>query len=282
MTTYKSVPIKKPIFALLLSAFIPGAGQFYAGFPKKGVLYFLTPLVLYGWMVFCFLSPRIGWNIFLQAIPFFLVFFQLFIAIDAYRCAADANTANGMAPSLGKNRALIVGAIILIFSLFLNLPVLITAKATIYIRQNVAMIFKVPTDSMAPTIRDGDRIVVRVFKNPVSIKRGDIIAFTMPSNLSNLHVKRIVGLPGDKLEINGGDIVLNGQKLHSKFFYENVADSEYGASGKVIVVPEGHYFVLGDNSKQSSDSRYYGFVPQENFLGQAYKIYWPYDRARAL
>jgi len=138
----------------------------------------------------------------------------------------------------------------------------------------------VPTGSMKPTIRPGDSFFVDkvsyYFRQP---KRGDVIVFwhEEAEGGRTRYVKRLIGKEGDKVAIKDGDLYLDGQKMSGPEF-----DRRYWAAGKYgsspITVPEDSYFVLGDNSADSYDSRYWGFVPESNFIGEPYLRVWPPGR----
>jgi signal peptidase I len=166
-----------------------------------------------------------------------------------------------------------------------------------FIRTFVVQAFKIPTGSMRPTLLVGDIILVNKFiygaKIPFtgyrlpkvrSLKRGDIVVFIYPEDAKKDFIKRLVGLPGDTVQIKSGTIYVNDQPLvdngFSQRYYYNRGD--FAEEGKRIVVPEDNYFVLGDNSASSQDSRYWGFVPEQNILGQAMIIYWPLPRVRVI
>ncbi len=165
------------------------------------------------------------------------------------------------------------------------------------IRTFVVQAFKIPTGSMRPTLLEGDIILVNKFlygaripftdlrlpevRNP---QRGDCIVFIYPENPKKDFIKRLVGLPGEVLEIRSGTIFINGKPVldpvFSKIYYYNKGD--LAEEGKVTVIPQDNYFVLGDNSASSQDSRYWGFVPKKNILGKAILIYWPLKRVRII
>jgi signal peptidase I len=154
------------------------------------------------------------------------------------------------------------------------------------IRTFIMAPFKIPSGSMRPTLLEGDRILVNKFiyrfRPP---RRGEIIVFRFPEDRKRPFIKRLVGLGGDAIEIRQGQILVNGEpldgeELFSRNRYYNQGD--YGKEGRVIQVPEDAYFVLGDNSVSSHDSRIWGFVPKRLLIGQAMCIFWPITRWRAL
>jgi len=165
------------------------------------------------------------------------------------------------------------------------------------IRPFIIQAFKIPTGSMRPTLLEGDLILVNKFiygaKIPFThlrlpqvreIKRGDVVVFIYPEDKKKDFIKRMVGLPGDSIEIKSGTIYVNDQPLSEPVFnqryYYNRGD--FGQEDQKLTVPQNSYFVLGDNSGSSKDSRYWGFVPKDNILGQAMVIYWPPQRIRVI
>jgi len=164
-------------------------------------------------------------------------------------------------------------------------PFVIAAILAIVIRTFLLGPYKIPTGSMRPTFMEGDRIFVDKlsyrFHEP---ERGDIIVFKYPLDKSKDFVKRLVGLPGDKIEIHDGKLIINGRLIDdppfSEYYYYNRDDWDFGKHGQIIVVPEDSFFAMGDNSAQSSDSRNWGFVPRKNMVGKAFLIWWPPKRVK--
>jgi signal peptidase I len=131
--------------------------------------------------------------------------------------------------------------------------------------------------SMEPTLVQGEILMVNKmaykFDEP---QYGEIITFKYPLNPNLAYVKRVIGLPGDEVEVTGGQVFVNGQLLDEPYIsaapeYEGVWD-----------VPPDELFVLGDNRNPSADSHVWGFVPEENLIGKAFLVYWPVNKIRPL
>ena len=164
-------------------------------------------------------------------------------------------------------------------------PFVVAAILALLIRTFLLGPYKIPTGSMRMTFLEGDRIFVdKVSYRFHEPRRGDIIVFKFPLDRKKDFVKRLLGLPGERIEIRGGKIFINGKGLEgppfSEHYYYNRNEWEYGREGQVIEVPPGFYFALGDNSAQSSDSRNWGFVPAKNMVGKAFFIWWPPNRIK--
>ncbi|MFA5287642.1 MAG: signal peptidase I [Candidatus Omnitrophota bacterium] len=164
------------------------------------------------------------------------------------------------------------------------------------IRPFVVQAFKIPTGSMRPTLLEGDLILVNKFIYGAKVpftkyrlpalrepKKGDVVVFIYPEDKKKDFIKRLIGLPKDIIEIKSGTIYVNDQPLLDPAFrryYYNRGD--FAKEGEKITVPDDSFFVLGDNSGSSKDSRYWGFVPKDNMLGKAIVIYWPPQRIRII
>lgn len=139
--------------------------------------------------------------------------------------------------------------------------------------------FYIPSKSMEPTLLVGDRIIVSkvnyLFNEP---KRGDIIVFKFPLDPSRDFVKRMIAKGGDTVMIKDSRLFVNGKQVPEEYLPEGLIFGDYGP----VKVPEGNYFMLGDNRNNSDDSRSWGFVPEENIIGKAVLIYWPPQRVSLL
>jgi signal peptidase I len=176
--------------------------------------------------------------------------------------------------------------------------IIIAASLAIFLRTFFFQVYKIPTNSMNPTLKPGDKIFVIKFtygpKIPFThlrlprlakLRRGDVIVFVPPLEKNKpwfkrkQYVKRLIGLENDRILIKDGNVYINDKRVVdpriAKNYYYN--QGEYGREEE-IVVPEGKYFFLGDNSISSFDSRYWGFVDEEDILGRAIFIWWPPKR----
>lgn len=155
----------------------------------------------------------------------------------------------------------------------------------VVIRTFIIAPFKIPSGSMRPTLLEGDRILVTKFTYRFSSpQRGDIVVFRFPEDPKRPFIKRLVGLGGDYVEIQDGHLVVNGQPVTEPAFQGRAYYNQgpYGQANHVIDVPPDSYFVLGDNSASSHDSRFWGFVPKRFLIGKAICIFWPPKRLRTL
>jgi signal peptidase I len=187
---------------------------------------------------------------------------------------------------------------------------LATVVIAVFVITFVVQAFQIPSESMEDTLLIGDYLLVDklrfggnrawdFFMPYRPVRRGDIIVFRYPVNPVQHFVKRVVGLPGDRVRLINRQVYVNGIPLHEPYVrYNSVPHDVFrddfprlnvpvpGLEGDwwlemrklvedgQLIVPEGHYFVLGDNRDDSKDSRYWGFVPRENIVGRPLLIYW--------
>ena len=167
-------------------------------------------------------------------------------------------------------------------------PFIVALILALIIRTFFVQAFKIPTGSMRDTLLEGDRILVNKlvfrFKEP---QRSDVIVFKFPEDRKRDFIKRLIATGGETVEIKEGDVYINGKLLTEpqiirQNYYYNREDWKYGRSNLTIKVPENSYFVLGDNSAHSSDSRNWGFVKRQDLVGKAFFIYWPPNRWKTI
>ena len=152
---------------------------------------------------------------------------------------------------------------------------LVAALFVVFVVQPV----KVEGTSMLPRLHDGERIFVNkmVYYHLPKLDRGDIIVFWFPDDPDKSYIKRIIGLPGELVEIRGGRITINGQHLEEPYL-----DPQLNAgrmNSQPTLVKQHYYFVMGDNRDNSSDSRIWGQVPEKYIYGKALLRYWPLSQA---
>ena len=166
--------------------------------------------------------------------------------------------------------------------------IVIAVVLALFIRTFVVQAFKIPSGSMKPTLLVGDHILVNKFIYGIKIpftdktliklgepKREDVVVFKYPLDPQKDYIKRVIGLPGEKVELVNKVLFINGKVIddpHASYsLYGNLRN--FGP----VTVPAHHLFVMGDNRDESSDSRVWGFVPYANLRGEAFLIYWSWD-----
>lgn len=147
------------------------------------------------------------------------------------------------------------------------------------IRTFIAEARYIPSGSMEPTLQINDHLMIeKVSYHLQKPERGDIVVFNPTDALKeeNYHqafIKRIIGLPGDTVEVKGGHVYVNGEVITEDYIKE-VPKYNYGPQ----IVPDDQYLVLGDNRNNSYDSHMWGFVPRKNLIGKAFVRFWPLNR----
>jgi len=272
---------RKPLFALALSLFLTGLGQVYNGKPKKGTLLFLISIIF---PLLIFQLSVVGPDKMLIAFLLLSLLASLGIyiwaALDAWK----------QAKRIGKNYKLriynkiyVYILIIIVLNLFSFGRIINLYKICFF-----ALPYRMQTGSMIPSILPGDFIMTdrRIDHSAENhgIKKGELVVFKYPKNKEKHFIKRVIGLPGDEIELKGVELYVNGEKRTGKEVPysegrrdENIKEGtvafyEKGDSGTYIVfyiegtarenlivtVPEGYCFVLGDSRDNSADSRHWG------------------------
>ena len=152
---------------------------------------------------------------------------------------------------------------------------IVAALLSLFIITFIVQAFYIPSGSMEPTLMVNDRILVGKFIYRFEpVQRGDVIVFRYPLNPQRDFVKRVIGLPGDQVQLQEGVVHVNGRSVSEKAYTIKPDFGNYGP----ITVPSRQLFVLGDNRNNSEDSRFFGYVPVANVIGRALFIYWPPSR----
>jgi signal peptidase I len=175
---------------------------------------------------------------------------------------------------------------------------LVAIVLALVIQAYVVKPYRIPSPSMNDTLLPGDRVLVnRLVYHFRDVRRGDIIVFHYPVDTRWVFIKRVVGLPGDTLQVKGGLLYVNGRQLSEPYIRKvngvpETTEPGQPAAGttmapawslsKPYTVPAGNCFVMGDNRTQSDDSRTWGPVPAKDLIGRAFFVYWPLTRIRRL
>src|SRR5205809_6056038 len=182
--------------------------------------------------------------------------------------------------------------------------IVIAVILAFFIRTFVVQAFKIPTGSMEENLLIGDHLLVNKFALgptktgverallPVgTIKRGDVLVFKYPVEPDRDFIKRVIGLPGETLELKAKKIFINGKPLDEPYVHfleeprrnaelAEITSSDVRENYGPVTVPPDQYFMMGDNRDNSADSRYWGFMPRDYVKGKALLIYWSYESER--
>jgi signal peptidase I len=238
---------KDPWLAVFLSRIIPGLGHIYIGKIFIG----------------CFL---LGVSL---IVPFLNIIILPFVAYNAY-----------VSSSTRRERSNLPIALI---SFGASISIIISLIIPFSFKTFIAEARYIPSGAMLPTLGLDDRLVIDKlnyrFHDP---QRGDIVVFSpteilKQQNLKDAFIKRVIGLPGETIQVKDNEVYINGQVLLESYI-KDAPGYEWGP----VTVPPNSYAVLGDNRNNSYDSQYWGFVPRENIIGKANKIFWPLNRAGTL
>ena len=234
----------------------------YSGRLKRGIVLFAISYLLFTALAISFtvIAPNKLYMFFAAGIG---LAFGVFCVVDAI-CIANRNKATYTPAKYNRwylyVAYLVIGLLLAeLYSSFIVVP-------------HFAQSYMIPTGSMEPTLLIGDHLLVnkRAYRTGKP-KLGDLILFKYPKNPEVAYVKRAIGLPGDKVEMIGRTVYINGEALKEDYTQYIEPGSIYTHYGP-FRVPPGQYFVMGDNRDNSQDSRFWGMVPREYLLGKALVI----------
>lgn len=156
------------------------------------------------------------------------------------------------------------------------IPMIIAVILVLIVKEFFFYPVRISGDSMYPFLQNGERAIVQ---RNTKIKRDDIVVFPGPDSPKDEYIKRIIGLPGDEVTYKNNQLYINGQKIdESKRAITESDDFTLQNLTGQKVVPDGYYFVLGDNRPVSKDSRYFGFISDEDIDGVAKFRFWPFSK----
>lgn len=178
--------------------------------------------------------------------------------------------------------------------------IFIAVLLALFIRTFVVQAFKIPSGSMLPTLLIGDHLLVNKFIYGIRVpftgkvlvpisdpEKGDVVVFRFPKDRSIDYIKRVIGVPGDTVEIKNKKVFINGAAVEDPHAHISSPSSISGKDSPrdnfgPVLVPENRIFVMGDNRDNSYDSRFWGFVDQKDILGKAFILYWSWDIDKGL
>jgi len=272
---------RRPVIAAMMSACLPGFGQLYNGQFNRAIWFFIgfCIAVAPATAMVALAVPVVATAPVIALLLLFAFVLWVWSVCDAWRWAKLLQT-----PPRAWHLSGFYAATFLVCVGFL-LPRLLQAVCADYIHP-----VRIASQSMSPTLLDGDHLIVdkRVNCNGCAhiLARGDVVLFTFPNDRTRLHVKRLIGVPGDRITIDRNGLSVNGIALRKAANEmgqapEGIDGREWtistwvpGAEPLDLTVPNGHVFVLGDNRSASLDSRKYGPLPLSDIKGKARQIYF--------
>ena len=286
---------RRPLIAMAISMMMPGLGQVYNGEMTKGVFLF---------SIFAFVVPFFSY-VAAEGPSSWLVVFALLGVISALAvyiyCIRDAYVSarriGGEYRLQAFNRPHVYLAL-----LFVGYFVVL-GQLSDYVTRDLIQAYRVPSNSMVPSILPGDHLLAdkRInYPGGQKVQRGDAVIFVYPNDRTTIYIKRVIGLPGDRVEIQGDEVLINGRSIRgdevhdlgsdelNQMLPDRVAYMEHGDRGDYIVlwkgarqptslslsVPNGHVFLLGDNRDESYDSRDFGPVGLTDLIGTAKQVWF--------
>jgi signal peptidase I len=257
-----------PLGAALLTFLVPGLGQLYNAQPKKAVVIYLLSLSLFPILALTTMAFTFHGAMFFLLVGATLL---VFVIIDA---AKNANRLGIM--TLRKYNRWGIYVCIFFVHAFLITPLV----EHFFPRPFKA--YQMPTGGMMPTLQVGDHLIADLtYYAKHKPQRGDVPVFIFPEDKSKDFIQRIIGLPGETVEIRNKKVLINGQELSEPWqvlLNKNSVGAQDNFGPKVV--PLGGYFLLGDNRDHSYDSRFWGFVDSSLIKGKALYLYWANDKGR--
>jgi signal peptidase I len=253
-----------------LSFLLPGLAHLSSGRVKKAVIIYVVFQISIFASFFVFLRIALPYNLILSVTLFTFVY--LYAIIDSVLLAKNPANTLKLKPILGYS---LLVAVIMFHSTIIR-PLLGNL-----IKQKYIQAFKIPSDSMFPTLLLGDMLLVdkHAYSNNIP-KRGDVIVFQSPENPSKTLIRRIVGLGGETIEIKNTKVYINGSLYAEP--YEINTDKTFQSNERntlnPFVIPGNSYFVIGDNRDQKHDNTFWGIVDRKDVNGKAVKFYWSWNK----
>jgi signal peptidase I len=271
---------RKPLVAALMSVALPGLGQMYNGQFNKAIWIFLLfsitaiPLIA----IIALLLPAALTAPLVALSTALTLGIWIYAIVDGWRVASRLQR-------FQLREWQTSGVYLLVF---LICATVVLPSTLLWVRKYQVEPFRIPSGSMEPSVLRGDMIFANKNYNCpnclVHVKRGDVAIFVYPDNRSQHYIKRVIGLPGDKIALEGNIVSINGERLNSdaepnteRFdgrSWQVQWSENQPADVKEFTVQHGHAFVLGDNRSRSNDSRVFGQVPLADIVGKARQVWF--------
>jgi len=283
---------RSPLWAVLLSLAATGLGHIYCGRLIKGLILFFVGFAVAPLIVTAARHADTAWMV-ATVVATLLAMLAIFIyaVIDAGLTAR----------AIGNNYQVKEYNCWPIYLLFIVISISYPTNLAATIRQDVVQLYKIASESMAPNLIRGDKVVLnKAIYKIAPLKRGDAVIFVFPDDRRKDFLKRVVALPGDTIEIRENILLINDRPLpqnpapqsestrfqpvanHRVMTEENgtarysiIVDAQQPYNMSKITIPHGHCFVMGDNRSNSVDSRRFGAIPLGDIKGRLDFIYWP-------
>ena len=263
---------RRPWLAGLLSLMGAPIGHVYCGRPQRAVAFWLTGMLVFPIVAFCWVTFRLG-PIGFVTLTGLAIAFPFVQALDAMWIAWNAKDS-----LLGRFQRWWIYLVVFVIGYVSNFGNAMLVKTFI------AEVFMVPTRAMAPTIQPGDRIIVdKIWTRVNSLKRRDVVVYQSVQDPSQLHVMRVLALPGETIRIEGAktfvdDNEINVPEAHTDGLTPPGFVSEQLRASKESLIEPDSFFVVGDNRNMSYDSRFVGAIPNRNLHATAVNILWSQPR----
>lgn len=291
---HKTISPRSAFFAFIISIFLPGLGQLYNGSPNKASWFFMVffcASVVTVAVAALYLPPQWTAPVLLAA-----TFVSLLVWVyGILEATFDARSKKNYQPHSWQGG----GVYLLVFAV---LVLVAMPLATQYVKDKLVEAYRIPSSSMEPTLVAGDYIFADKRYNCPGcrheVQRGDVVVFTFPNNRNINYIKRVIGLPGERVQIQGERVIINGTVISQPGQQQDglnvVAESDEKSGNRWVViwkqqgnarkrrnfdyrVPPGQVFVLGDNRNASNDSRFFNGIPLADINGRARQIWLSYN-----
>ncbi len=257
----------------MLSLIQPGLGQLYNGEIRKALIFYLLPLLFVPAGVLCIHAEFI--RVFLATYLLLALAYYFYAIVDSIKTAKIFKYQ--YEPNKFNNVYVYIGTYLLI--------TIVSSSLSAVMKSNFVQAFKMSSAAMEPTLLLGDHVLTDRSQSARKPNRGDLIVFEYPEDPTKDFIKRVVAVGGDTVEIRNKELLVNGKAVSEAYAVHNEANMVPASENprdnlSSRAIPEGEYFVMGDNRDRSYDSRFWGSVPKSRVKGTVKSIYWSWDKEK--